>query len=118
MSWPTVLWSMEAGICLTMASVHLLVWLRNRSWWANLAFSFAAAAVAVLAFVELSAMYAQTPEEFADLLRWARVPIFILSVALVAFVRLFLRAGRPWLGHAAWAVRLLVVIVNFVISAV
>jgi len=113
MSWPTVVWSMVVAACLTMAAMHLFIWLRNRRSWANLVFSVAAVAVAGVAFFELSLMHAQSPEEFGTLLRWARLPVFVLTIALVAFVRIFLRAGRPWLGHAAWGVRLLAVIVNF-----
>jgi hypothetical protein len=39
--------------------------------------------------------------------------MFPFLLALVAFVRLYLRVGRLWLGHAAWGVRLLSLIINF-----
>ncbi|MGH9388738.1 MAG: PAS domain S-box protein, partial [Vicinamibacteria bacterium] len=113
MNWPAVIWSMVAAACLTMAAVHLLVWLRNRKAWASFTFSSAASAVAGIAFLELSAMNAQTPEALGALMRWARVPILVVSVALVAFVLIFLRAGRPWLGHASWIARLVVVVITF-----
>ena len=104
---------MAASACLTVAGMHLFIWLRNRRSWANLVFSVAAVAVAGVAFLELSLMHAQTPEEFGTLLRWMHLPVFALVVALVAFVRIFLGTGRPWLGHAAWGVRLLSLIINF-----
>src|SRR3990172_7924696 len=104
---------MAASACLTVAGMHLFIWWRNRRSWANLVFSVAAVAVAGVAFLELSLMPAQTPEEFGTLLRWMHLPVFALVVALVAFVRIFLGTGRPWLGHAAWGVRLLSLIINF-----
>ena len=49
MSWITVIWSMAAGISLTLAAVNLLVWLRDRDAVANALFSVSAVAAAVLA---------------------------------------------------------------------
>ncbi len=49
MSWITVIWSAIAGICLTLAGVHFLVWLKSRGLWANLLFSVAAASAAAVA---------------------------------------------------------------------
>src|SRR3972149_3397034 len=88
---------MGASACLTVAAMHLFIWLRNRRSWANLVFSVAAVAVAGVAFLELSLMHSQTPEEFGTLLRWAHLPVFALVVALVAFVRIFLRLDVPGL---------------------
>ena len=39
MSWVTVVWSMIASACLTLAVIYLLVWWRNRTAWAHLLFS-------------------------------------------------------------------------------
>ena len=52
MSWITVTWSMAAGMSLTLAAVHLLVWLRDREAVANLLFSVSAVAAAVIAIQE------------------------------------------------------------------
>ena len=38
MSWVTIIWSMAAGVTLTPAAVHVLVWLRDRAAIANLLF--------------------------------------------------------------------------------
>ncbi len=39
MSWVTIIWSMIASACLTLAAMHLLVWLKKRTEWTNLLFS-------------------------------------------------------------------------------
>ena len=39
MSWITVIWSMVASACLTLAAMHLLIWFKKRTAWANLLFS-------------------------------------------------------------------------------
>ena len=101
MSWVTIVWSMAASACLTLAAMHLLVWSRRRTAWASLLFSVSAAGVAAFAGCELWMMRARTPGEFGLALRWAHAPTWVIVVSLVAFVRLYLRAGRSWL---AWTV--------------
>jgi two-component system, LuxR family, sensor kinase FixL len=62
---------------------------------------------------ELWMMRAGTPEQFATALRWLHVPAWALVVALVGFVRLYLRAGRRWLAWTIGGVRTLSLILNF-----
>jgi hypothetical protein len=49
MSWVAILWPMIASACLTLAWIHVLVWFRNRTAWANLLFSLTAVASAAAA---------------------------------------------------------------------
>ncbi len=98
MSWVTVIWSMTASACLTLAAIYFLVWSRRRTMWANLLFTLASLSVATYAFCELSMFQAETPAQFATALRWAHVPACVFILSLVGFIRLHLRAGRPWLG--------------------
>ena len=113
MSWVTIVWSMVASACLTLAAMHLLVWARRRSAWAHLLFALSAAGVAAYAGCELWMMRAETPGEFGVALRWAHVPVWVIVVSLVAFARLYLRAGRLWLAWAAFGVRTLALLLNF-----
>jgi hypothetical protein len=48
MSWVTIIWSMTASACLTLAAVHLLVWCTKHTAWANAAFALAATVQVVL----------------------------------------------------------------------
>ena len=59
MSWVTIVWSMVASACLTLAAMHLLVWSRRRTAWAHLLFSLSAAGVAAYAGCELWMMRAR-----------------------------------------------------------
>jgi two-component system, LuxR family, sensor kinase FixL len=113
MSWITILWSAVASACLTLAMVHLLIWCKQTAQRAHLLFSVTATSVAAIAACELLAMHAQTPQQFGTVLRWAHLPVFFAVVSMVGFVRLYLRTGRPWLGHAACGLRLLALIINF-----
>ena len=113
MSWITIIWSMTAAACLTLALIHFLVWCRQRGAWANLSFAVAAVSTAVLAGFELALMHAETPAAFGGWLRWGHVPVVVTIVALTVFVRLYLRAGRLWLGWAACLVRSLALFPNF-----
>ncbi len=117
MSWVTVIWSMIASACLAVAATHLVVWRQRRSEWALVFFALIAAGTAGLAFCELLAMRATTPDQFASAWRWRHVPVWIIVLAMVGFVRTCLRAGRSWLAWtvcAAWTSSLLL---NFVAGA-
>jgi two-component system sensor kinase FixL len=107
---------MVASACLTMAAIHLLVWCQRRAVWANLLFSLASTAIAVYAILELRILRAETPAEFATALRWIHVPTWVLTLSLVGFVRLQLRAGRLWLAWTFCALRTLALLLNFLIG--
>jgi len=113
MSWITVIWSMTASACLTLALMHGLVWARQRDAWANLMFAVTATATAAFAGVELWMMRAETPADFGLAVRWAHVPGGVLIVSLVFFVRLYLRAGRLWLVWTISGLRAVILLVNF-----
>src|SRR5664279_5418082 len=113
MSWVTIIWSMFASACLTMAAMHLVVWWKQRAAWAHLLFSFAAISTAVFAFFELSIMLAKTPAEIGTAMRWAQVPLWLLALSLVGFVHFYLHAGRPWLAWLVCGLRTLSLLPNF-----
>lgn len=117
MHWIDIVWPMLGAASLTLALVHLLGWLRDRSQRAPLMFGLAAGSVAVLSIFELLLMRAQTPQAYAILLRWAHVPVALLACALVGFVLLHFRAGRPWLGLAGCALRAGALVANFLTGA-
>lgn len=116
MSYVTIIWPMIASACLTLAAMHLLVWSRKRTAWANLVFAIAALAMAGTAMCELWSMQAQTPAEFGMALRWYHPPAWVMIVALVGFVRLYLRAGRPWLAWTVCGLRTVSLILNFIFT--
>ncbi|MCE9612876.1 MAG: PAS domain-containing protein [Lentisphaerae bacterium] len=107
---------MTASACLTLAAIHLLVWCQRRAVWADLLFALAATGTAGLAFCELAMMRAETPGQFATALRWFHLPGWVIIVAVVAFVRLFLEAGRPWLAWSVCALRTVALFLNFTVG--
>jgi len=113
MSWITIVWSVNGGICLALAGMQLLVWAKSHDAWANLLFSIAAAAAAANAFAELALMRAQTPAQFGILLRDLHVPLGVLVVSLVWFVRFYLQAGRLWLAWLVTGLRVVVLVLTF-----
>jgi hypothetical protein len=114
MSWITSIWSLTAGIYLTLGAVHFLVWTRRRDEWANLVFSIATTAAAGYAVLDMLAMRAQTPAEYGQLSRWTLVMGMLTAVSIVWFIRLYLRAGRLWLLWLICGGRALMLVVNFV----
>ena len=116
MSWITIVWSMNAGACLTLAAIYLVVWCRQRESWVHLLFSCSAIAAAAIAVLELAMLHTQTVERYEALVRWIHVPMWVLLLSFVAFVRLYLRAGRPWLAWSIYGLRTLVLIVNLILT--
>ena len=113
MSWITIVWSMNAAACLTLAGIYLLIWCKQREYWAYLVLSCNAVAGAALTAFELTLLRAQTNEQYGVILRWAQLPVWLLVVSLVVFVRLYLRAGRPWLAWSVCGARTLALLLNF-----
>jgi PAS domain S-box-containing protein len=104
---------MNAAACLTLGALYLLVWCKQRENWVHLVFSCSAVAAAAIAAFELAMMHAETVERYEALVRWIHVPVWALIVSFVSFVRLYLRAGRPWLAWSICGLRTLVLILNF-----
>jgi len=113
MSWIDIAWPMMAAASLTLALVHLFLWLAQRRDRAYLLLSIAAAAVAVLAILELLLMHADNPGQYARILRWAQVFITLLLISFVSYVRLRFQAGAWWLATTVIVLRLLCLIPNF-----
>jgi PAS domain S-box-containing protein len=107
---------MIASACLTLAALHLMVWWRRRERRAQALFFLAALGTAILAVLELWSMRAATPGEYGIVLRWANVPYWVLVISLVGFIRLYLRAGRPWLGWTVCGLRTLSLVLNFIFT--
>ena len=113
MNWLFLLWPMAASASLTLALVHFGVWVNKRDERANLLFSMAAAATAVVALLELMIAQAETTAQYATLVRWTFIPLWLLVVSLVWFVRMFFGTGRTWLALSSIGLWTLTVIVNF-----
>ena len=112
MSWITVAWSMMASAILTLALLHFFIWFNQRQQWAHLAFSIAAFAAAVLAGMEFMGMRATSIEQMAALQRWVHLPVLIIWVAIVFFVRFYFNAGRLWLVWTVCGLRVFALILS------
>jgi two-component system sensor kinase FixL len=116
MSWITIVWSMNAAACLTLGAIYCVVWCKQRENWVHLVFSSSAVAAAAIAAFELAMMHAETVARYEALVRWIHVPVWVLIVSFVIFVRLYLHAGRPWLAWSICGLRTLVLILNFIFT--
>ncbi|OJV18910.1 MAG: hypothetical protein BGO12_17790 [Verrucomicrobia bacterium 61-8] len=112
MNWVISIWSMTAAVCATLAVLNGAVWFRNRSS-ANGVFAIMAACSTAVSLCELSLMLATSAAVYAEILRWAHVPVSILIIEIVSFTRVYLKAGRPWLAWTVYLFRVAVLSVNF-----
>jgi signal transduction histidine kinase len=108
----TILWSVAAGVSLTLTAVCGSVWLMTRRDPANLMFCILGIAVASSAYVELCMMHAGTPAEYGALLRWYQIPTFMALMGLVLFVHYYLKASRLWLLWAVILARLFLLVLD------
>ncbi|MFO1204895.1 MAG: PAS domain S-box protein [Burkholderiales bacterium] len=113
MGWIDLVWPTVAAVCLTLGLIYLLVWFRRPDQLSYLAFFATAAAVAVFSTFELRMIRTPTAGEYAVALRWAHLPLFALFLSIVAFVHLYFRTGKLWLGLTACGLRVLVLLLNF-----
>jgi two-component system sensor kinase FixL len=104
---------MDAAFCFTAAGIYLLIWSKRRQNWMYLLFSNSALATGIIAELELICMHAQTTAQYSSVLRWAQLPIWMLTLSIVWFGRLYLRAGRLWLAWCICGVRTLALLLNF-----
>ena len=116
MSLITIIWSMSASASLTLAAINIMVWFQNRKAWAYLLFSLLATGTAGWAICELWMMRAGTSAEFATVLKWGHAAVWLLILSLVGFVRVYLKAGRPWLAWTVCGMRTLLLVVNFLVG--
>jgi two-component system, LuxR family, sensor kinase FixL len=116
MNWVTVIWSMVTSACLTLASMHFLIWCKKRMAWTSLLFSLSLLGTAGTACCEFWMMRAETPEQFATALRWLHVPIWVVIVTLIGFVLVYLRAGRRGLAWTVCALRTFSLLLNFLVG--
>jgi signal transduction histidine kinase len=65
---------------------------------------------------ELGMIYAETPAEYGEWLRWYHLPIFLTLVGTLFLVRSYLGTGRMWLLWTIVAARALVLVVNFAVQ--
>jgi PAS domain S-box-containing protein len=79
-----------------------------------LLFSCSAVAAATISAFELWMLNATTVEQYQLLMRWIHVPVWVLTLSFVAFVRLYLHAGRAWMAWSIYILRTLVFIINFI----
>ena len=113
MSWVTVIFSMIASACLTMALIYGFVWWQKPGTYLNLLFALAALGTAASAGCDLWEMHADSPAQFALALRWEHVSVWVTTLALAGFVRLYLRAGRTWLLWTVCGLRTVSLFLNF-----
>jgi PAS domain S-box-containing protein len=112
MSWVTAVWAMLIGACIAMSLPQLLIWIWQRRI-VHLLFVILTAAVIALLANELAMMHASSVEQFARVVQWRQLPLFVLYVATVGFIRLYFGTGRWWLGLTVCVVRLACLVINF-----
>jgi PAS domain S-box-containing protein len=107
------IWIMIVAACLTLAMVHLTVWMRKTRSLAHLAFACTAVSVAAFSVCNLAAMMARTPEEAGRAMWWLEWAVFAFILGSVVLLRTYVRAGPAWLAWGTIALRGVMLVWNF-----
>lgn len=113
MNWVNTVWPMISAACLTVAVIYFLAWMRATARKSYLLISLAAASVSAVGLLELAAMHAEYPAQYARMVRWAHIPIAITAICVIGFVRVQYNAGSRTLAMAAILTRLACLPANF-----
>ena len=113
MSWMITIWSMVASVCLTLASIHFYIWVRDRQRYEYLLFSVSALAAALTGIFELLTLKAQSVEQYNWAMYWGQVPEAVLRVSMAWFIGVYFRVGRRWILIAITALWILLLLLNF-----
>jgi len=100
---------------MALAAFYSAVWCKQRKNRVYLVFACSAAAAATISAFEVWMMNATTVEQYQLLVRWIHVPTWVLTLSFVAFVRLYLQAGRAWMAWSIYSLRTLILILNFIL---
>ena len=93
----TVAWSMCAAMCVMVALLHLLLWVKERPNTVYLLSSVMALAAAGNAFFELMLMHVVSIDRYMSLQQTHNAIIGIMLISMVWFVDLRLGTARRWL---------------------
>jgi two-component system sensor kinase FixL len=113
MTWIEIAWIAMSAASLMLGVIHLFVWVKYRAQRAHLLFFALAASATAFGGFELAMMHAASAAAYATTLRWAHVPLALVVLSMVWFVRFHFDAGRLWLAWAACGFRLLGLALNF-----
>ncbi len=113
MSWITIVWPMMASSILTLALLHLVVWFKQKQQLAHLFFSIAALGVAVMSGIELIVMRSVSIPQVILLMRWLHIPMLVIWIAIICYVRYYFNAGRLLLAWTACYLRIFALILSF-----
>src|SRR5262245_45244766 len=108
MGFVTILWSLAAGVSLTLGVVSGSVGITERRDLASLTLAALGVSVAASAYIELWMMNSATPAEYGEWLRWYHIPFFVAVLAQILFIHYYLGTSRLWLMWTVIVMRLVV----------
>jgi signal transduction histidine kinase len=107
---------MGATVAVMLAILCAVGWLADRRDLAYAMLCVTALGTAACVPFELGMMYAETPAEYGEWMRWYHLPVFCTLIGTLFFVRFYLRTGRMWLLLTIVAGRAFVLVANFVVQ--
>jgi len=114
MNWLTVAWSICAGICVMLALLHILLWMKDRSKMAYLLSAVMALSAAASAIAELSLLHTQSVSAYLLIMRWQVFFVYLLLMPLLWLVSLRLDSSHRWLANLIVAIWTVALVINFV----
>ena len=116
LSFVTIVWSMIATAAVLLGLMHLSRWAMDRSERVDLTFAIVALSFVGVSIAEIGTMQARSADAWVFWVRWCHLPLAVMIVATVVFVRQYLGTGRKWLAGAVIGLRLVILCLNFILD--
>jgi two-component system, LuxR family, sensor kinase FixL len=113
MSWITIIWSMVASACLTLAFIHFYIWVRDTRRYAYFLFSLAALGAALTGIFELFTLQAQSVSQYDWAMYWGQIPEALFVIVIGWFIRVYFHVGHRWILITIAALWTVLLVVNF-----
>lgn len=109
----TIIWSMCAAVCFTLAAVHVAMWLRGFYKREVLIIIVMATAAGLKVMLEMLMLLTTDVDQYIFIMKLDTILISIVLLSLLWFIRLYLQAGLHWLFGAIVLLRVVELVINF-----
>jgi len=109
----TIIWSLVAGACVSLATMQYFIWMRDRKEIANLLFSLSAIGAAGIAMFELWSLKTIDISLYNIGVKLNHIPIFLLLISLIWFIYVYFGTAKKWLAYSITVLWIVALIINF-----
>lgn len=101
------------AVSTTLALINLVIWYNFRNKTEYLFFSISSLGAGMMAFMDGISIQIVDPNVFLNFTRYYHIPLYILLISLIWFVKTYFKTGRKWLAIVITSLWSVCLIINF-----